>query len=142
MEKWFVVQTRARWEKKVADCLQQKGIQSFCPLRKVQRKWSDRVKIIDEPVFRSCVFVKISPEQRTAVRLTDGVINFLYEHGKPVVVKEKEIYMLCSLLPVSDMLLFENQEKKQGGKQHKSLQTYLDNFSQWLMTCMDRPKLA
>ena len=142
MEKWFIVQTRPRWEKKVADCLEQKGIQIFCPVKKVRRKWSDRIKTIEEPVFKACVFVKITTEQRTAVRLTDGVVNIIYSNGKPAVVKEKEIDTLRKLIPVSEVLVFEKLKERQNEKQHQSFQAYLDHFNQWLATCMERPKLV
>jgi transcription antitermination factor NusG len=142
MEKWFIVQTRPRWEKKVADCLEQKGIESFCPLKRVKRKWSDRMKTIEEPIFKTCVFVKITSEQRTDVRLTDGVVNFVHDNGKPAVVKGKDIDALRKVLPVSEMLVLEKGQEKLNGKQHKSLQIYLDNFGQWLATSMDRPKLV
>ncbi len=89
--KWYAVYTRPRWEKKVAALLQQAGIESYCPLNKVRRKWSDRIKLVEEPLFKSYVFVKVDEAGRTGVRMTDGVINFVYWDGKPAVVKEKEI---------------------------------------------------
>ncbi len=89
--KWFALYTRPRWEKKVNALLQQKGIESYCPLNKVRRKWSDRIKIVEEPLFKSYVFVKVNDDNRTAVRMTDGVINFVYWDKKPAVIKEKEI---------------------------------------------------
>ncbi len=89
--KWYAVYTRSRWEKKVNQLLREKGTESYCPLNKVRRRWSDRVKIVEEPLFKSYVFVKISDEDRTNVRMTPGVINFVYWNGKPAVIREKEI---------------------------------------------------
>lgn len=89
--KWYAVYTRPRWEKKVASLLLQAGIENYCPLNKVRRKWSDRVKLVEEPLFKSYVFVKVDEGGRTAVRMTDGVINFVYWDGKPAIVKDKEI---------------------------------------------------
>src|SRR5687768_17707519 len=89
--KWFAIYTRPRWEKKVHGLLSQKGIESYCPLNKVRRKWSDRIKLVEEPLFKSYVFVKVEESGRTSVRMTDGVINFVYWDGKPAVVKDKEI---------------------------------------------------
>ena len=89
--KWYAVYTRPRWEKKVAALLQQEGIENYCPLNKVRRKWSDRVKLVEEPLFKSYVFVKVDEAGRTAVRMTHGVINFVYWDGKPAIIKEKEI---------------------------------------------------
>jgi transcription antitermination factor NusG len=89
--KWLAVYTRPRWEKKVNQLLIEKGVESYCPLNKVRRKWSDRVKIVEEPLFKSYVFLKVNNEDRTAVRMTPGVINFVYWNGKPAIIREKEI---------------------------------------------------
>ena len=91
VRKWLAVYTRPRWEKKVNQLLTEKGVESYCPLNKVRRKWSDRVKVVEEPLFKSYVFVKVNDEDRSDVRMTSGVINFVYWQGKPAVIKEKEI---------------------------------------------------
>lgn len=90
-QKWLAVYTRPRWEKKVNFLLKEKGIESYCPLNKVRRKWSDRIKLVEEPLFKSYVFVKVKDEEKTAVRMTNGIINFVYWQGKPAVIREKEI---------------------------------------------------
>lgn len=89
--KWLAVYTRPRWEKKVNMLLTEKGLESYCPLNKVRRKWSDRMKVVEEPLFKSYVFVKVDNNDRIAVRMTNGAINFVYWDGKPAVIKEKEI---------------------------------------------------
>ena len=91
MAKWFALYTKPRWEKKVNQLWTDKGVECYCPLNKVKRKWSDRTKTVEEPLFKSYVFVKVSEEERTKVRLTNGVVNFVYWNGKPAVVREKEI---------------------------------------------------
>ncbi len=96
--KWYAVYTRPRWEKKVNGLLLQKGIESYCPLNKVRRKWSDRIKTVEEPLFKSYVFVKIADEERTSVRMTNGVVNFVYWEGKPAIIKEKEIQTIKRFL--------------------------------------------
>jgi transcription antitermination factor NusG len=96
--KWYAIYTRPRWEKKVNSLLEGKGIESYCPLNKVRRKWSDRIKTIEEPLFKSYVFVKIEDEVRTNVRMTDGVINFVYWNGKPAIIKEKEVQTIKRFL--------------------------------------------
>ncbi len=96
--KWLAVYTKPRWEKKVATLLTQKGIETYCPINKVRRKWSDRVKLVEEPLFKSYVFVKITDEERTPVRMTDGVINFVYWDGKPALIREKEIMVIRQFL--------------------------------------------
>ena len=105
--KWLAVYTRPRWEKKVNQLLIEKGVESYCPLNKVRRKWSDRVKVVEEPLFRSYVFVKVNDEDRKAVRMTNGVINFVYWNSKPALIKEKEINAIKRFLDE-----YENVEVK------------------------------
>ncbi len=90
-KKWLVVYTKPRWEKKVNISLVNKGIEAYCPLNKVRRKWSDRMKTIEEPLFKSYVFVKVEDAGMTEVRFVDGVLNYVYWNGKPAIVREEEI---------------------------------------------------
>jgi len=90
-KRWLVVYTKPRWEKKVHLSLVKLGIEAYCPLNKVKRKWSDRTKIIEEPLFKSYVFVKVALAEMTEVRFVDGVLNYVYWNGKPAVVREEEI---------------------------------------------------
>jgi transcription antitermination factor NusG len=96
--KWFALYTKPRWEKKVNQLLNQKGVECYCPLNRVKRKWTDRIKTIEEPLFKSYVFVKVEDSDRSLVRLTNGVINFVYWNGKPAIVKEKEIQTIKRFL--------------------------------------------
>jgi transcription antitermination factor NusG len=96
--KWYAVYTRPRWEKKVANLLTQKGIECYCPLNKVRKQWSDRVKLVEEPLFKSYVFVRVTEEGRTPVRMTDGVVNFVYWNGKPGIVKDREVQAIRRFL--------------------------------------------
>ena len=88
---WYAIYTKPRWEKKVHATLSGRGMESYCPLNKVHKKWSDRVKLVEEPLFKSYVFVHVPEEDQTRVRMVDGVLNYVYWQGKPAVVKEKEI---------------------------------------------------
>lgn len=83
--------TKPRWEKKVHRLLEEKGVECYCPLNKLHRKWSDRIKIVEEPLFKSYVFVRVNEEEKTPVRMVNGVVNFVYWLGKPAVIKDKEI---------------------------------------------------
>src|SRR5450755_3783860 len=97
-KKWFVVYTKSRCEKKVADLLTRKGIEHYCPLNRVQKQWSDRKKIVIEPLFSSYVFVHIDETEQTLMRTTDGVINFVYWLGKPAIVRSEEIVAIREFL--------------------------------------------
>ena len=91
MHRWLAIYSKPRWEKKVNKLLQEQGFESYCPLNKVRRKWSDRYKVVEEPLFKSYVFVRVKEKDRSKVRMTPGVINFLYWNGKPAIVKDREI---------------------------------------------------
>jgi transcription antitermination factor NusG len=98
ISKWYALYTKPRWEKKVAAQLNQKGFEVYCPLNKVRRKWSDRYKIIEDPLFKSYVFIFFDINEQSRVRLTDGVVNFIYWQGSPAIIKENEILLIKKFL--------------------------------------------
>jgi transcription antitermination factor NusG len=63
----------------------------YCPLNKVRRKWSDRIKLVEEPLFKSYVFVRISEKEELDVKAVPGVLNFVYWLGKPAKIKAQDI---------------------------------------------------
>jgi transcriptional antiterminator RfaH len=91
---WHALYTRSRTEKKVAQRLQGKGIEAYVPLRKVMRQWSDRKKLVDEPIIHSYVFVNIFPHQYQQVLNTPGAVRYIYFSGKPAIIPEKQINIL------------------------------------------------
>jgi len=95
---WYVVYTRPRWEKKVARLLDEKGVEAYCPLNKVYRQWSDRRKLVQEPLFKGYVFVHLEDEHKWDVKKIDGILNFVYWNGKPAVVRDEEIETIKKFL--------------------------------------------
>lgn len=90
-KKWYVVYSKPRWEKKIAGILTEKKVENYCPLNKVQKQWTDRKKIILEPLFKGYVFVSIAENEMWEVAKTDGILNYVHWLGKPAVVKESDI---------------------------------------------------
>ncbi len=158
--KWLAVYTRPRWEKKVSQLLAEKGVERYCPLNKVRRKWSDRIKVVEEPLFKSYVFVKVNDENRTGVRMTPGIINFVYWNGKPAVIKEKEINAIKRFLDeyenveVKPMEVKVNQRVKilvgplmdQEGKvlevKYRTAKVAIDSLGYVLVASVEKTKLA
>jgi len=99
---WFAVYTKPRWEKKVHRSLTQLGFESYCPLNKVRKKWSDRMKIVEEPLFKSYVFVHTEDALRPEIRFVDGVLNFVYWNKKPAIIKDEEIIEIKKFLSEYD----------------------------------------
>ena len=91
---WLVIYTKPRWEKKLADQLAAKGFEVYCPTQRVKRRWSDRSKWIDQPLFSSHIFVHLEPERRDAVYFTPGFVRFLFWNKRPAVVRDEEIATL------------------------------------------------
>lgn len=88
---WYAVYTRPRWEKKVAAMLLEKGIENYCPVNKVTRQWSDRRKLVLEPVFKGYVFVRLEEQKKWQVKEVNGILNFVYWLGKPAKIRDEEI---------------------------------------------------
>lgn len=96
---WYVLYTRSRCEKKVAELLTKKGFSNYCPLNKVIRQWSDRYKMVQEPLFPSYVFVQCFPETLFQIKqVTSDIVNFVYWLGKPAIVKDDEISCIQQFL--------------------------------------------
>jgi transcription antitermination factor NusG len=95
---WYVVYTRPRWEKKVASSLQSIGIENYCPLNKVKKQWSDRKKIVIEPLIKGYVFVCVNDALKWNIKQVDGILNYVYWLGKPAVVKDSEIVAIKMFL--------------------------------------------
>ena len=102
---WFAIYTKPRWEKKVDGILLRKNVESWCPLQKIERQWSDRKKVIEEPLFKSYVFVNISGTQKNDVLQTEGVLNFVYYMGKPAIIRNQEISVIKSFLQEKDVVI-------------------------------------
>jgi transcription antitermination factor NusG len=158
--KWYAIYTRPRWEKKVNLLLQEKGVESYCPLNKIKRKWSDRLKTIEEPLFKSYVFVKVGDGEKTAVRMTTGVINFVYWDKKPAIVKEKEIQTIKRFLDEYENIEVYPRELKLNDRvritsgslmdhegkvldvRHKVVKIAIDSLGYVLVAYIERSKLT
>jgi len=88
---WYAIYTRSRNEKKANRLLQDSGIETYFPVIKVLKQWSDRKKWVEEPLFRSYIFVYISRKQYYDVLNIQGVVRYITFEGKAVVVPPNQI---------------------------------------------------
>jgi transcription termination/antitermination protein NusG len=97
---WFAVQTRPRFEKKVNAELQEKGIEAFLPLRSALHHWSDRQRLIHQPLFPGYVFVRSfsTLDARVAVLRTNGVDKFVGVRGIGTPIPDFEIEAMRKIL--------------------------------------------
>jgi len=104
---WFAIYTKPRWEKKVNTLLANKGIESYCPVQTVQKIWSDRKKMVEVPLFTSYIFVNVSEDKQLEVRMTSGVVNFVYWLQKPAIIRDSEITALKDFVAKYDNITIE-----------------------------------
>ncbi|MFA6770674.1 MAG: UpxY family transcription antiterminator, partial [Bacteroidales bacterium] len=99
---WYALYTSARAEKKVEERLKMMDVETFLPLHKVKRKWSDRIKIVEAPLFTSYIFVNCSEHQVRELPLVYGIAQVVYYLNKPAVIRDKEIEAIKEFLVIAE----------------------------------------
>lgn len=99
-EHWFAVMTKPRHEKAAAQELQSKGIKCYLPVTTEVRRWSDRKKLVQLPLFSCYLFVKIVPAavNQVAVLRVQGVLQFVGSAPRGTAIPENEIDNIRTML--------------------------------------------
>lgn len=113
---WYVVYTKPKWEKKVAEKLNEIGIQCYCPLIIQIKQWSDRKKKVEVPLFNSYVFVQLSDTDRNSVFQVAGVVRYLFWLGKAAIVRNEEIETIKKSLSDTNISDISVEPYKKGDK--------------------------
>lgn len=95
---WYALYTKSRAEKKLHAQLCDKHINSFLPLRKELKLWSDRKKWVEEPLIPSYLFVQVNAAEHFNVLNTPGAVRYISFEGKPAAIPEKQIINLQKLI--------------------------------------------
>jgi transcription antitermination factor NusG len=95
---WFALQVRIRYETDVALHLQSKGYEWFLPLCKTKRRWSDRIKQLETPLFPGYVFCRFNPHDRLPILKTPAVLQIVGNQHTPLPVDESEIRAIQALV--------------------------------------------
>lgn len=105
--RWFAVQVLPQHEQKVASQLQYKGYEKFLPLYESRRQWSDRKKVLLQPLFPGYVFCRTTRSRFTSVLGTPGVVRIVSFGAHPCPIPDEEMDQLQhvtvsgrSLMPV------------------------------------------
>ena len=88
---WYALQVRSRWENTSTALLRAKGFETLLPTFKTRRRWSDRYKVVDAPLFPGYVFCHLDVHNRLPVLITPGVISVVGRGKTPIAVDETEI---------------------------------------------------
>lgn len=91
---WYALRVRSRHENTVALHLQARGYESFLPLYRSQRRWSDRFKEIELPLFPGYVFCQFDPLNRLPILSVPGIVHLVGVGRTPIAVDETEIAAL------------------------------------------------
>lgn len=81
-DQWYAIQVLPRREWSVCSILTHKGYDVFLPLSKASRRWSDRIKVVDIPLFPGYLFCKIDRSIRYPIVHTQGVIGVVGQGGR------------------------------------------------------------
>jgi transcription antitermination factor NusG len=90
-KQWYAIALRPRFEKTVASHLQHKGYEEFLPLYRSRRRWSDRIKEVELPLFPGYIFCKFDIMQRLPILIIPGVLSIVGVGPVPLAVAEHEI---------------------------------------------------
>jgi transcription antitermination factor NusG len=94
---WFVLYVQSRHEKFVSTLLKTKGIATCLPLTVTLRKWCDRLKHVEEPIFPGYVFCQFDPKVRAPILGTPGVVHILGAGKQALPLRDEEINALRTL---------------------------------------------
>lgn len=95
---WFALSVKSRYEKTVATFLESKGYEWFLPLYKSRRRWSDRIKKIDVPLFPGYLFCRFDIYNRFPVLMIPGVQHIVGGTQLPTPIEASEIEALQAVV--------------------------------------------
>lgn len=99
---WYILYTAPRAEKVAEKRLLEEDIEVYLPLYLSKRKWSDRVKIVELPLFNSYIFVHCSEVKLRTLVTVPGVVRVVFYLGKPAVVKDFEIDAIKEFVGIAE----------------------------------------
>lgn len=113
---WYAVYVKSRTEKKVALEFEIDSIDYYLPLVKRLKQWSDRKKWIDEPLFRSYIFVNIEQRDYFKVLQVPGAVKYITFEGHAVPIPIAQINAIKYYLEENDPENIDSSKWQKGIK--------------------------
>ena len=114
--KWYAIYTRPRWEKKLAERLDEKNIGHYLPLVKTLKLWSDRKKWVQEPLFKSYIFVHVNEKEYLPAIQTPGAVKYISFEKKPVAIPPVQIEAIKTFVESGEETVLHLPEMKIGDR--------------------------
>src|SRR5690348_14924711 len=95
---WYAVRVRSKFEVLASAGLSGKGYEPFLPLYKTRRRWSDRIKEMELPLFPGYVFCRFDAGTRLPVLTTPGVMSVVGYGREPVIIDDAEIEAVRAII--------------------------------------------
>jgi transcription antitermination factor NusG len=105
MPRWFAIRTAPRWESLASSELNQRGLETYLPVCRVKRRWSDRTKIIDQPLFPGYLFGRFHLNDRVRILQLPGVKQILGIGSAPAPISEAELANLRALVAANPVMV-------------------------------------
>ena len=121
--KWYTLYTKPRFEKCVEKELVANGFECYLPLHRTPRVWSDRIKLVDMPLFSSYIFVKCKEHEIQSLVRTTGVARVVFYDNKPAIIHQREIDAIKEFIEVANGKVLrtgDNVEIMVGSMKNKS----------------------
>jgi len=95
---WYILYTAPRAEKRVKERLAALGVECYLPLHSVRRRWSDRMKVVEVPLFSSYIFVRCHESRLSSFLMLSGVVRIVYYEGRAAKISQEEIVSIDRFL--------------------------------------------
>jgi transcription antitermination factor NusG len=94
---WYAIRTKSNFEQPTATVLRHKGFEEFLPVYVARKRWSDRVKTVQAPLFPGYIFCRLDVQKRLPVLTTPGVVGIVGIGRQPVPIPDQEIANIHSI---------------------------------------------
>ncbi len=111
---WFVFYVMAKHERKVDELLQRDGYETYLPIHKVVKQWTHRKKTLDEPLFKSYIFVRIKESTIWDILQYPAVVKNIRFNNEPAFLPQKHIDLIKDMIAQKTQFELSSEKLKKG----------------------------